>query len=231
MLKIGVVYTGLPPALLEDVNREIARVLPGCVVMSFSDPSILSEIIEEKKITPAAAARLIGLYHAAEQAGAGVILNGCSSVGDIAAEAAPLFARMGVPIVRIDERMAEIAVRDSKIIAVVATLPSTLEPTKRLVLQKAGLAQREIELIELLVDNAYGKSPAEMTDLIFATVEPVAGKADTVLLAQASMYPSAAELSARLGIPTFSSPPYGAAALKDAVCELRMAGDGVNGLK
>ena len=58
------------------------------------------------------------------------MLNLCSSVGEVADSAQDVAKYIGVPIVRVDEEMCREAVRKGQRIGVMATLPTTLEPTK-----------------------------------------------------------------------------------------------------
>ena len=212
-MKIGVVYTGISPTLLADINSEIGRVLPGADIMIFSDPSLLSECIANG-VTRQVEQRLVGLYWAAAKAGADIVYNVCSSVGDVADDAAPLFAKMGLPLIRIDEKMASDAVAMGKKIGIVATLNSTLEPTKRLVARKSKELDKDVEIVDILVDGAYGKPPDVMNTMILEKVAQLVGKVDVILLAQASMNPCHNEIVDRYGLTAFASPVSGADYLK-----------------
>ena len=67
------------------------------------------------------------------------MFNTCSSVGDVA-DYGNLYAR--IPVFRIDQPMAAEAVRNYDRIGVISTLPTTLDPTCRLLqneAKKAGL--------------------------------------------------------------------------------------------
>ena len=73
--------------------------------------------------------RLVGHIDSAAQAGAGVVLVTCSSIGEGVRVARELF---DFPVLRIDEPMAERAVDAGRRIGVLATLQTTLAPTVRL---------------------------------------------------------------------------------------------------
>ena len=64
--------------------------------------------------------------------GADAVLNCCSSVGEVADAAQDIGRYTGIPIVRIDEEMCREAARLGKRVGVLATLPTTLEPTMQL---------------------------------------------------------------------------------------------------
>ena len=130
-MKVALVYTSTTPELIELVEEEVGKVLPeGTEILSYQDPSILADVRAAGYVTPAPAARLIGMYMQAISAGADAVLNICSSVGEVADSAQDVAKYTGIPIVRIDEEMCRDAVRNGEKIVVMATLPTTLEPTK-----------------------------------------------------------------------------------------------------
>lgn len=130
-MKAALVYTSTTPELIELLEEEVRKVLPkDTEIMSYQDPSILAEVREAGYVTAPPAARLVSMFMQAVSDGADAILNVCSSVGEVADAAQDIGKYTGIPIVRIDEEMCREAVRQGKKIAVMATLPTTLEPTK-----------------------------------------------------------------------------------------------------
>jgi Asp/Glu/hydantoin racemase len=186
MNKIAIIHTS--PATLEPLKALAAELLPGYQVANFLDDSILPELAENGGDVAAVADRLLAYAGFAEQAGATAILSACSSVGEVVAR---MRDRVAVPVVRIDEAMAEEAVRRGRRIGVAATLPTTLNPTMRLLAQKAAEAGREVELTPALAGGAYQKLMAgdrdgHDADLV-AVLSNLAQAVDVVVLAQASM--------------------------------------------
>jgi Asp/Glu/hydantoin racemase len=94
-------------------------------------------------------------------------------------------------VLRVDEPMAEQAIRTGKRIGVIATLPSTLEPTAALIKSKAAAAGKAIELSAQVVDGAFeaviSGDGAKHDDLVGAALRDMATKVDVIVLAQASM--------------------------------------------
>lgn len=130
-MKAALVYTSTTPELIELVEKEVTKNIgTDAEIISLQDPSILAEVREAGYVTKTAAARLIGMYMEAVAQGADAILNICSSVGEVADSVQTAAAYIGVPIVRIDEEMCREAARLGKRIGVLATLATTLEPTK-----------------------------------------------------------------------------------------------------
>jgi Asp/Glu/hydantoin racemase len=88
--------------------------------------------------------RVVNYAASAQEAGADYILFTCSSIGPAVETAATL---TGVPVLRVDQPMADKAVQTGKRIGVIATLSTTLNPTSDLVRRRAAvLAGKEIEL-------------------------------------------------------------------------------------
>ena len=123
---------------------------------SLQDPSVLADVREAGYVTTAPAARLIGMYMKAAEEGVDAMLNLCSSVGEVADSVQDVAKYIGVPIVRVDEEMCREAVRKGQRIGVMATLPTTLEPTKGTILRMAHECGKHVELVDCLVDCAFG---------------------------------------------------------------------------
>ena len=145
------------------------------------------------------------------------ILNICSSVGEVADACQDLARYTGVPIVRIDEEMCREAVRMGSRIAVLATLPTTLAPTKNTVLRVARELGRHVTLVDGLIDGAFGLDQDRFRALLLEKALEMKGRADVILLAQGSMAYVEEYLTENTGIPTLSSPRFGAVELKKAL--------------
>lgn len=217
-MKVGLIYTSTTPELIELVEREVKKQLGDSVEMvSYQDPSILADVREAGYVTAAPAARLIGMYMEAVQAGVDAMLNLCSSVGEVADCAQDAARYIGVPIVRVDEEMCREAVRKGSKIAVMATLPTTLEPTKNTVLRVAREMGKHVELIDALVDGAFGLDQEQFKDLMAKKAGEVAAGADVILFAQGSMAYCEEYIAEMYQKIVLSSPRFGAEALKAAL--------------
>ncbi|MFH8791257.1 aspartate/glutamate racemase family protein [Streptomyces sp. NPDC017941] len=146
-------------------------------------------------------------------AGADAVLCTCSTIGGVAESGAVA----GVPVLRVDRPMAAAAVRAGPCVAVVATVASTLEPTAALVADEAARAGRPGDWLQprtVLVERAWERFAAGDREghlrLVADAVERVAGTADAVVLAQASMADAAARVS--VDVPVLASPRTGLAA-------------------
>lgn len=217
-MKIGLIYTSTTPELVENVEKEVMGQLGSeAELLSFQDPTILAEVRKAGYVTAAPAARLIGMYMKAVEQGADAILNLCSSVGEVADCVQDAARYLGVPIVRVDEEMCREAVRLGRKIAVMATLPTTLEPTKRTVLRVAREMGKHVEMMEVLVDGAFGLDQEQFKALMAEHAGKAAKAADVILLAQGSMAYCESYIADMYGKTVLSSPGFGAKALKAAL--------------
>ncbi len=223
-MKIGVVYTSTTPELIEDVNREIRKNLGETPeIMNYQDPSILAEVREMGYVTAPPAARLVGMYMQAVSDGADAILNCCSSVGEVADAAQDIAKYTGIPIVRIDEEMCREAVRQGARIGVLATLPTTLTPTKNTILRVAREMNRHVELVDGLIDGAFGINQEQFKQMLCDKAGEIIEQVDVILLCQGSMAYAEPVIFEKYGKPVFSSPRFGAEALKEALAAKGMA--------
>ena len=216
-MKVALVYTSFTLELIETLEAEVRKALgTGAELFSLKDPSLLAEIRGAGYVTPTAAARLMGMYCDAVAQGADAILNICSSAGEIADAFQSAAKYIGVPVVRIDEEMCREAVRLGGRIGVLATLPTTLEPTKNTLRRVAREMGRHVELVDGLVD-AFGADQDRFRALLIDAARSLADDVDVIVLAQGSMAYVERDIEAAVGRPTLSSPRFGAAALRDAL--------------
>lgn len=217
-MKVGLIYTSTTPELIELVEEEVKKQLGDDVEMlSLQDPSILADVREAGYVTTAPAARLIGMYMKAAEEGVDAMLNLCSSVGEVADCAQDAARYIGVPIVRVDEEMCREAVRLGSRIGVMATLPTTLPPTKNTVARVAREAGKHVELVDCLVDGAFGLDQDQFRARLTSAAEEIIDKVDVIVLAQGSMAYAEPHLREHFGKPFLGSPRFGAAELRKAL--------------
>ena len=216
-MKIALVYTGVTPQLTYLVEREVKKQCGECELITLKDPSIISEVAAANRVNTAPAARLVSMYMQAM--GADAILNICSSVGEVADCAQSIAKYIGVPIVRIDELMCREAVRKGKTIGVMATLSSTLNPTKNTVLRVAREMGKEVTLVDSLVEGGFGLDESQFKELMKDYAQKIAPKCDVILFAQGSMAYCEEEIAKLTGKVVLSSPRFGAIDLRKALEE------------
>jgi Asp/Glu/hydantoin racemase len=205
MRTIAAIYTGV--ALVKPLSDQLKEALPGYRIMNILDDSMIAEIIAEGRLTASVRRRLYSYYDAAASAGAELILNTCSSIGE-AVYAARDF--IPVPIVRIDEAMARRAVAEGSRIAVLATLSTTIDPTIALLRRCAAEAGKTITTISAVAEGAFpaitAGDAATHDRLLAETAKKVSADCDLILLAQGSMGRMEAPLRELTGKTVYSSP-------------------------
>jgi Asp/Glu/hydantoin racemase len=213
--RLGLVHTSatLVPAF-EQLCRE--RV-PGVAVFNIVDDSLIKDVIAHGRLRPATARRVVQHVVAAEAAGADTILVTCSSIGRAVETAATL---VDVPVIRVDRPLAERAVATGRRIGVIATLPTTLDPTADLIGRCAAAAGREVAITARLCDGAFealmAGDPAAHDATVAAALEALAAEVDVIALAQASMARVVAALPPDpTRPPILASPPLAIEALAD----------------
>lgn len=217
-MKLGIVYTSTTPELIQCVNEEIRKNLGDTPeILNYEDPSILAEVREHGYVTAKPAARLVKMYMQAIQDGADAILNCCSSVGEVADAAQNIAKYTGIPIVRIDEEMCCEAVRLGSRIGVLATLPTTLEPTKNTILRVAREMNRHVELVDGLLEGCFGIDQDQFKAKLCKKAEEMLDQIDVILLCQGSMAYAEEAIYEKSGKPVLSSPRFGAKALADSL--------------
>ena len=212
MKTVAVVHTG--PSTVQPIKQQFQELLPGVRVVNIMDDSLLVDVMAAGQLTDAVSGRILSYMQMAEKMGAIAILNACSSVGEAATAAR---AGLSIPVVKIDETMAEKAVALGPRIGVVATVRTTLEPTIRLIRAKAEQAGQPVEISEALADGGYEAlldgNTEKHDDIVRRTILSLVDKVDVIVLAQASMArltPSPGDLK----VPVLSSPRSGVEAMR-----------------
>lgn len=217
-MKVAAIYTSTTPELIQMVNDQLNQQFASedLTIMSYQDPSILQEARDNGQLTAGCARRLMDMYEQAVKDGAEILFNICSSVGDVAKLAKPLYELVGIKFVRIDEEMAFAAVRAASRIGIVATLQTTLRPTARLVQECADALGKEIVIVDALAEGAFGLNQEQFKEMLINTGAKVKDQVDVLLFAQGSMAYAEEAVSTALQIPVFSSIRFGVAAVKAA---------------
>lgn len=205
--QVTIIYAGrvTVPGTLEVADE----VLKDYKVVNIIDDSLLEDVLEAGQLTRDVTRRVIQYCLAAEDGGADIILSQCSSVGE-AIDVARTLVR--VPILKIDEPMAEEAVRLGPKVAVAATLPTTLNPTCRLIERTAQAMGKSVSITRVLAEGAFDKlragDKAAHNRMVLERLEDVRATADVIVLAQGSMAVLVPEL-ANWGKPVLTSPRLG----------------------
>ena len=203
---LGLIHTS---ATLVPVFQALCnQYLPNVKVFNIVDDSLIKNVISCGALTPDTARRVVDHTGSAAAAGADFILVTCSSIG-VAVEMGAALST--VPVLRVDQPMADLAVKSGTKIGVVATLPTTLEPTSDLVRRRAALAGKDIQLVSKLCEGAFealmSGDAATHDNMVAKALIELSGQVDVILLAQASMARVVDQLSdADKKVPILASP-------------------------
>lgn len=218
---LGLVHTS---ATLVPVFAELcSKYLPGIKVFNIVDDSLIKNTIACGELTASTSKRVVNYAASAEEAGADYILFTCSSIGPAVETAATL---TGVPVLRVDQPMADLAVQTGKRIGVIATLSTTLKPTSDLVRRRAIAAGKEIELKAVLCEGAFDAlmsgDAATHDKKVGHALKQLMNEVDVIVLAQASMARVVDALSeAEKKVPILASPTIAMEYLKKLLTDAR----------
>lgn len=211
--KMAMIHTGC--VTVAPLKKLVHEKYPEAEIMNIVDDSLLNDTIEAGFMPIEVVQRMTQYALIAQNAGAEVILNTCSSVGEAVDIIAPMIK---VPYVKIDQPMAAEAVKCGKRIALIATVSSTVAPSKRLLERNAANQGREVIVTPYLVDGAL-KVLSETgnqelhNQMVIDTVRKAAKENDVLVFAQGSMAILVPECQ-NLGVPVFSSPELGCEQLR-----------------
>lgn len=205
MTRVAFLHTGA--VNIAPFGELAAELLPGAVVVNYLDDRIVADLTD-----PARAASVPGrveaLVRAAAAGGADAVMFTCSSISELAA---PASVAAGIPVLRVDEAMADAAVASGRRIRVLATLATTSRPTTALLRERARVAGLDPEISDEVVDGAFeavvAGDRATHDHLVGAAISRAAADADVIVLAQASM--AGAARSVDVGVPVLTSPRSG----------------------
>lgn len=183
---LGLIHTS---ATLVPIFQDLCnKYLPGVKTFNIVDDSLIKNVIACGELTPTTTRRVVDYAGSAEIAGADYILFTCSSIGAAVEAAANLTT---VPVLRVDQPMADLAIQTGTRIGVIATLPTTLAPTTDLVKRRAMYLQKEISVTAVLCEGAFDAlmtgDAATHDAMVAAALKDLVTKVDVILLAQASM--------------------------------------------
>lgn len=203
--RIGFIHT---VGFLVDRFREEMRLAhPETDSFHILNESLLQDLLRGK---PKALVyrRVVAQVVLAAEAGADIIVVTCSSTSpavDIARQV------VQQPVLKIDDPMAEEAVRRGPRIGLLCTASSTVGPSSALIEEHAAAQKRQVTIRPSVQAAAYealmAGDKARHDEIVRAAAHALAPTVDVVVLAQASLAHLQVELGAALSVPVLASPP------------------------
>ena len=218
MAKVTAIYTGA--ALLNPLSTYFKKKYPEHEIINILDDGLIRQVINAGEMTTQVLRQIYAYCKEARESGSEIILQTCSSVGESTDLIQPFF---DIPILRIDTPMAVQAVENYERIAVLATLPTTLEPTMALVERVAREKGKTVEVVNGLAKGAFeelSSGNAEAHDQrILDTAMGLSDSCDAFLLAQGSMARMKEPLEEASNKAVLTSPESGVDALMSYLVE------------
>ena len=216
--KIGFVHTGVPIGML--LKKMMSESMPDIPNFHIVDDSLIQDLLQTGEFTPSILKRLSAQISMAKEAGADIIMVTCSSIAPGVDFAKKL---VDIPVLKIDEPMAELAVESADTVGVLATAKTTLVPSVDLINQVAEKKGKPVKVKSKLISEAFDfflQGDMDSHDrLVKAAGVELAHQSDVLVLAQASMSHLAAEIEKASGTKTLTSPQIAMDALKKMVSE------------
>lgn len=201
-----VVFLHTAGMVLDSFRSRVKEEFPGLEVSHVLNESLLQDLLRGEPSNEVFE-RMSQQLTLVEDSGADLVVVTCSSTSpgvDIARE------RLGIPVLKIDDPMAELAVTSGTVIGLVCTASSTLEASSELLRAHARAAAREIELKPILLSDAYEALFAGDRDkhnrIVLDAAAELATSVDLIVLAQASLAPLQQQLAGLVDVPVLSSP-------------------------
>ena len=163
----------------EDTIAFLKEKVPGVRVAFITDSTLLDDVRKNGGPTQAVI----------EISGADLIVNSCSTVGEVA----DIYAKeVHIPVMKVDLPMAQEAVQLGTKIAIIATVETTLGPSQRLI-EKIGREQgKEMHCSQFLENGAWDAlqsgHPEEHNRILMESIRKLdRGGYDAIVMAQVSM--------------------------------------------
>jgi aspartate/glutamate racemase len=126
--------------------------------------------------------------HNLELAGVDLIMLACSTFNRAVEVARPM---INTPMLQIDRTMMDLAVKDGRKIGLLATVPTTVPASERLLKLAAEEAGKEIEITIVLCTKAFEEIKKGNVDLhnelLLKEIELLSESVDAIVMAQVSM--------------------------------------------
>jgi len=120
--------------------------------------------------------------------GVDLILLACSTFNRAVEHARPM---IDTPMLQIDRPMMDLAVRDGRRIGLLATVPTTVPASERLLRLAAQEAGKEIQVELRLCSEAFqvlkAGNPEKHNEMLLQEIDTLSGSVDAIVMAQVSM--------------------------------------------
>ena len=169
-------------------GKPFAQANPDIQVYNIMDDSLLLDTRKYGGMTPTIASRMLNYANAAENSGADGVIVTCTSVNHATKMIRPL---LNIPVINIEEPVAEMAAASGKRIGVLGTIPTSPGAISWEIEESAARLGKEIEIVPVVVDGAFDVLQSGDRDkhdeMVCEALYKLAKEVDCVVFAQISM--------------------------------------------
>lgn len=186
--KLGIIHAAL--ITTRAVQKYIDEIIPAVEVVHWVDDTIQNSnfacapgVIPRENY-----AKFVQAALSQQRYGVDLILLACSTFNRAVEFARPL---IDTPLLQIDRPMMDLAVRDGRRIGLLATVPTTVPTSERLLRLAAQETGKEITVTVRLCSEAFkilkAGNPEKHNDMLLAEIDRLSGEVDAIVMAQVSM--------------------------------------------
>lgn len=201
-----ILFHGIP-GVIPTFDALTRQLLPGVTALHVLHQELFWELCANGGLTESILSRFCAVMRFAEQHGAALVLVTGSTFSPAVDEARKSAA---IPILKVDEVMAEEAVQKGERLGLLATEEATLRPSEQILLETAANAGKRVSVAATICPGAralYDDGDTQAHDAIIADqIDKLNGKVDAIILAQASMYGAYQIKKGNTQTPLFASP-------------------------
>ena len=169
-------------------GKPFAEANPDIEVYNIMDDSLLADTRKYNGMTATIASRILRYAKSAEASGADGVIVTCTSVNRATELVRPL---LNIPIINIEEPVAEMAARSGKRIGVLATLATSPDAISWVIQEKAVQLGKSVDVVPVVVENAFevlcSGDRGRHDEMVCEALSQLSKTVDCVVLSQISM--------------------------------------------
>ncbi len=186
--KLGIIHAAL--ITTRAVQKYIEEIIPEVEVVHWVDDTIQNTnfACQPGTIPRKNYAKFVQAALSQQEYGVDLILLACSTFNRAAEYARPM---IDIPLLQIDRPMMDLAVQDGNRIGLLATVPTTVPASERLLRLAAEEAGKKIDVKLRLCSDAFQVLKAgnseKHNDMLLEEIEGLSREVDAIVMAQVSM--------------------------------------------
>ena len=186
--KLGIIHAAL--ITTRAVQKYIDEIIPEVEVVHWVDDTIQNTnfACEPGVIPRKNYAKFVQAALSQQEYGVDLILLACSTFNRAVEFGRPM---IDTPMLQIDRPMMDLAVRQGRRMGLLATVPTTVPASERLLRLAAEEAGKTVEVRTRLCSEAFkvlkAGNPDKHNDMLLQEIEGLSGEVDAIVMAQISM--------------------------------------------